>query len=230
MNSNFFEKQNQKEQIEALLALLPRLKTELSFAGYQQKNKSGLFTRIDNQYQALKTLQEIPNASDDPFYCEIEKPVEALQAYKFYEEAYHVDDIEHCQVELIHHEQPYGLENILEEIERHQAWEDCFSMLNERPLSWLLSFSEQIKNTKDYHTQCQLKVFKQLRYNESMLLVLQSASSWHWSSNNKSLILTLLEAIEHLSTDEGGEKAFKEVNADILNRIKRELNILYANI
>lgn len=158
MTSKLFDKYNQENQIEALLALLPKLKAELHFAQYHPKHKTDLFSRIDTQYKNLKALKESFNIVKDPFYSDIENPVEALQAYQFPEEVYHVDEMEHCQVQIINHEQPYNLENILEQIEQKNAWEHCFNMLEKQPRAWLLTFSSQIKNTQHYHKQCQLKL------------------------------------------------------------------------
>ncbi len=223
MTPEFLAKQNQLNQIEALLELLPELEGELHLAEYQKTYKANLFKRIDEQYQALKTLKLMPDSTFDPFYCDIEQPIEALQDYKFAEEIIHSDDMGHCQVQLLNHDQAYDLENILDQIDRHQDWNLCFSMLKQQPVSWLLNFSEELKNNKNYHTLCQIKLLDLIDERDYLITIVQNADSWHWSHENKHMIPAVLKKIEVLLNHDFYDELNIEIELHILHRVKTKL-------
>ncbi|MCP4412771.1 MAG: hypothetical protein GY808_09430 [Gammaproteobacteria bacterium] len=223
MIPKFLAKQNQQNQLEALLKLLPELKGELHLAEYQKTHKANLFERIDEQYQALKAMKLMPDSTFDPFYCDIEQPIEALQEYKFAEEIYHNDDMGHCQVQLLNHDQTYGLENILDQIDRHQDWNLCFRMLKQQPLSWLLNFSEKLKNNKNHHTICQIELLDLINERDCLIAIVQNADSWYWSYENKHMIPGVLKKIEVLLKHDCCDELNKEIELNILHRVKAKL-------
>ncbi|MCP4273340.1 MAG: hypothetical protein GY781_15515, partial [Gammaproteobacteria bacterium] len=208
----------------ALLELLPELKGELHFAKYQKTYKANLFERIDEQYHALKALKLMPESTFDPFYCDIEQPIEALQEYKFAEEIYHSDDMGHCQVQLLNHDQPYGFENILDQIDRHQDWNLCFSMLKQQPVSWLLNFSEELKNNKNYHTLCQIKLLDLIDERDFHIAIVQNADSWYWSHENKHMIAGVLKKIEVLLQHDFCDEPSKKMELNSLQTVKAKLS------
>jgi len=221
MTSNFVLKHDQKKQLETLLELLPVLKNELHFAGYQTTGKARLFARIEQQYEALKALQ-LTLDNIDPFAFDINQPIDLLKGIKFAEEVYHSDAIGHCQVELINHDQPYGLENLLNQIDRAQDWSSCFDMLQNQPRSWLISFSEQLGNNKSYHTLCQIELMRLI----GGYAVVQNADSWYWSSENKVMIPRVLEHIALLIEHDFTDAVDKEMTLSILLRVKAKLEAI----
>ncbi len=217
-----FQEQN---QLEALAELLPELKGELHLAEYQKTYKANLFERIDEQYQALKALKSMPDSTFDPFYYDIEQPIEALQDYKFAEEIFHSDDMGHCQVQLLSADQPYDLENILDQIDRHQDWNLCFSMLKQQPVLWLLHFSEALKNNKNYHTLCQIKLLDLIDERDCLITIVQNADSWYWSHENKRMIPGVLKKIEVLLNHDYCDELNKEIELNILHTVKAKLAV-----
>lgn len=221
MTSNLVVKQDQKKQLEALLSLLPELKNELHFAGVQETHKADLFVRIEQQYEALKALQ-LTLDNIDPFAFDVKQPIDALKVYKFIEEVYHSDAMGHCQVELIDHEQPYRLENLLEQIDRDQDWSSCFDMLQNQPRSWLIHFSEQLGNNKPYHTLCQIELMALIGDRGAV----QNADTWYWSSENKAMIPRILEHIAILIDHDFTDAVDKEITLNILLRVKAKLEAI----
>jgi hypothetical protein len=210
-----------KQQREALLALLPMLKNELHFAGYRKTDKAGLFARIDQQYEALKAGQ-LSLDNIDPFAVDIKQPIAALKGYQFAQEVYHSDAMGHCQVELTIHDQPYGLEHLLNQIDKDQQWPACFEMLQNQPRSWLIALSEQLENNKQCHTLCQIELMKLIGGGA----VVQNAGSWYWSSENKVMIPNVLEHIGILIDHHYPDAVDKEISLSILLRVKAKLETI----
>lgn len=210
-----------KQQREALLALLPRLKNELQFAGYRKIDKAGLFARIEQQYEALKAVQ-LSLDNIDPFAVDIKQPIAALKEYQFAQEVYHSDAMGHCQVELTIPDQPYGLENLLNQIDKEHQWASCFEMLQNQSRSWLIALSEQLENNKPYHTFCQIELMKLI----GGCTVVQNAGSWYWSSENKEMIPKVLEHIGILIEHHDADVVDKEISLSILMRVKDNLEAI----
>lgn len=227
MTSNKEKKQTQEDQIDALLALLPELKNELNLAGYQKKHKMNLLARIDEQYLALKDVQYKLEGRGPFLYHEIEQPITALKYFKFPVEVHHVDEIGHCQVQIVSNDEIYGVEDLLAQIEREQCWPDCFRMLKNQSLHWLLQFSENLKNDKLYHTLCQIELFRLMDNQDDLLMIIQNADSWCWSPENYSMIPKVLAYLKALSKQDFVGELDKELTYSILHRVQTNLEIIH---
>lgn len=157
--------------------------------------------------------------------------VNKLATYDFGQEVFHSDGFGHIQVQTV---SSLGFEPspsmLLERIDQESKWPEFFVMAKTKSETWLLELVNHFPLTKQYSTNCFIEFLGILSSRDALIVLLQESPSWCWSSQNISLINTVLEKIDALIGHTSDESLNGEIEQMMLNDLVQRLTHLKRQI
>ncbi|PJC86834.1 hypothetical protein CSW98_07520 [Vibrio sp. HA2012] len=129
----------------------------------------------------------------------------------------HPDGYGHVQVE----ERFFGNEQedpgyLLRKIAETNQWDGFYTMVKNKPVSWLSELIQHFPMDKPYSTKCFIKLLTLRSERDFYMFMISHAHEWYWDENSQELKNQLISIINTCLISESPESIEAEILADQL--------------